>query len=61
LSPYLAGFSNEIDRWTDWAVHEIGKPNEYVNQLLVNLGERTGRIPFLRVDGEYTVKLVEKC
>jgi len=42
LSPYLAGFSNAMDRWTDWAVHETGKPNEYVNQLLANLEERTG-------------------
>ncbi|KAK2931909.1 hypothetical protein FoTM2_009427 [Fusarium oxysporum f. sp. vasinfectum] len=49
LSPYLAGFSIEMDRWPDWAGSEIGKPNEYTNQLLRNLGERTGHLPFLRV------------
>ena len=52
VSPYLAAFSIEMDRWTDWAGEEIGKPNEYVNQLLRNLGERTGRMPFLRIGGE---------
>jgi len=57
LSPYLAGFSIEMDRWTDWAGDEIGKPNEYVNQLLSNLGQRTGKMPFLRVGGEYIVQL----
>lgn len=49
LSPHLAAFSLELDRWTDWAGEEIGKPNEYFNQLLRNLGERTGHMPFLRV------------
>ncbi|KAH6873462.1 hypothetical protein B0T10DRAFT_416446 [Thelonectria olida] len=49
LSPHLAGFSLEMDRWPDWAGKELGKPNEYFNQLLHNLGERTGHMPFLRV------------
>ncbi|KAF9878229.1 hypothetical protein CkaCkLH20_04267 [Colletotrichum karsti] len=49
LSPNLAGFSLEMDRWPDWAGQEVGKPNEYFNQLLRNLGERTGHMPFLRV------------
>ncbi|KAF4963182.1 hypothetical protein FSARC_8760 [Fusarium sarcochroum] len=49
LSPHLAAFSLEMDRWTDWAGKEIGKPNAYLNQLLRNLGERTGHMPFLRV------------
>lgn len=52
LSPHLASLSIEMDRWTDWAGAEIGQPNEYVNQLLRNLGERTGSMPFLRVGGE---------
>ncbi|KAK5061444.1 hypothetical protein LTR84_007987 [Exophiala bonariae] len=49
LSPGLAAFSLELDRWTDWAGKEIGQPNEYFNQLLLNLGERTGQMPFIRV------------
>ena len=49
LSPHLVGFSLEMDRWTDWAGKEVGKPNEYFNQLLRNIGERTGQMPFLRV------------
>ncbi|KXH53373.1 hypothetical protein CSIM01_13804 [Colletotrichum simmondsii] len=49
LSPHLAAFSVEMDRWPDWAGQEVGKPNEYFNQLLSNLGERTGHMPFLRV------------
>ncbi|KAK2596875.1 hypothetical protein N8I77_012762 [Diaporthe amygdali] len=51
LSPHLASLSIEMDRWTDWAGPEIGQPNEYVNQLLRNLGERTESMPFLRVGG----------
>uniref|UniRef100_A0A0D2XRG6 Beta-glucuronidase C-terminal domain-containing protein n=1 Tax=Fusarium oxysporum (strain Fo5176) TaxID=660025 RepID=A0A0D2XRG6_FUSOF len=49
LSPSLAGFSIEMDRWPDWAGREIGKPNKYFNQLLQNLGDRTGQMPTLRV------------
>ncbi|KAL0930106.1 uncharacterized protein CTRU02_214926 [Colletotrichum truncatum] len=49
LSPQLAAFSIEMDRWPDWAGQEVGKPNEYFNQLLRNLGERTGHMTFLRV------------
>ncbi|KAM5368325.1 hypothetical protein ACJZ2D_009593 [Fusarium nematophilum] len=49
LSPHLAGFSLEMDRWPDWAGRKVGKPNEYFNQLLRNLAERTGHMPFLRV------------
>ena len=49
LSPHLAGFSIEMDRWLEFAGHEVGKPNVYFNQLLQNLGERTGRMPVLRV------------
>lgn len=55
LSPHLASLSIEMDRWTDWAGAEVGHPNKYVNQLLRNLGERTGSMPFLRVGGESTV------
>ncbi|KAJ3525242.1 hypothetical protein NM208_g11724 [Fusarium decemcellulare] len=49
LSPHLAGFSLEMDRWPDWAGQEVGKSNKYFNQLLQNLAERTGHVPFLRV------------
>jgi hypothetical protein len=52
LSPQLASFSIEMDRWPDWAGSEIGKPNEYFNQLLLNLGERTGHMPMLRVGAD---------
>lgn len=55
LSPHLASLSIEMDRWTDWAGPEIGQSNEYVNQLLQNLGERTGEMPFLRVGGKSAV------
>lgn len=55
LSPHLASLSLEMDRWTDWAGAEIGSPNGYANQILRNLGERTGSMPFLRVGGESTV------
>ncbi|AFR97105.1 hypothetical protein C343_05260 [Cryptococcus neoformans C23] len=49
LSPNLAAFSIEMDRWPDWAGQKVGEPNEYVNQVLTNLGERTGAMPYLRV------------
>jgi hypothetical protein len=49
LSPYLAGFSIEMDRWPEWAGEKVGEPNEYFNQVLQNLGDRTGHMPFLRV------------
>lgn len=52
LSPQLAAFSIEMDRWPDWAGYAVGKPNTYTNQLLQNLGERTGMMPYLRVGGE---------
>lgn len=55
LSPHLASLSIEMDRWTDWAGAEVGQPNEYVNQLLRNLGQRTGTMPFLRIGGELTI------
>ncbi|EAL19064.1 hypothetical protein CNBH1660 [Cryptococcus deneoformans B-3501A] len=49
LSPNLAAFSIEMDRWPDWAGQKVGEPNKYVNQVLTNLGERTGVMPYLRV------------
>ncbi|CAG9975201.1 unnamed protein product [Clonostachys byssicola] len=49
LSPNLASFSIEMDTWPDWAGKKVGEPNEYFNQILRNLGERTGHMPFLRV------------
>lgn len=52
LSPQLAAFSIEMDRWPDWAGYAVGKPNEYTNQLMRNLGERTGMMPYLRVGGQ---------
>lgn len=52
LDPHLAAFSIEMDRWADWAGPAVGQSNVYVNQLLKNLGERTGQMPFLRLGGE---------
>lgn len=52
LSPQLAAFSIEMDRWPDWAGYGVGQPNRYTNQLLKNLGDRTGMMPYLRVGGE---------
>lgn len=52
LSPQLAAFSIEMDRWPDWAGYAVGQPNTYTNQLLKNLGERTGMMPYLRVGGK---------
>jgi hypothetical protein len=52
LSPQLAAFSIEMDRWPDWAGYTVGQPNSYTNQLLQNLGDRTGMMPYLRVGGE---------
>ncbi|KNX50054.1 hypothetical protein CNBG_9274 [Cryptococcus deuterogattii R265] len=49
LSPNLAAFSIEMDRWPDWAGQKVGQPNQYTNQVLTNLGERTGVMPYLRV------------
>ena len=61
LSPQLAGFSIEMDRWPDWAGQAVGQPNEYTNQLLRNLGERTGVMPYLRVGGEWPGLLTFAC
>jgi hypothetical protein len=52
LSPQLAAFSIEMDRWPDWAGYAVGQPNSYTNQLLKNLGDRTGMMPYLRIGGE---------
>lgn len=53
LSPNLVGFSLEFQFWPVYAGNATGQPNYYVNQLLSNLGERTGKTPALRVGGEY--------
>ncbi|WVO24674.1 uncharacterized protein IAS62_006051 [Cryptococcus decagattii] len=52
LSPNLAAMSIEMDRWPDWAGQKVGQPNQYVNQVLTNLGERTGAMPYLRVGAD---------
>ncbi|KIR40778.1 hypothetical protein I307_02213 [Cryptococcus deuterogattii 99/473] len=52
LSPNLAAFSIEMDRWPDWAGQKVGEPNQYVNQVLTNLGERTGAMPYFRVGAD---------
>lgn len=54
FSPHMASPSIEMDRWTDSAGAEVGQPDEYVNQLLRNLGQRTGSMLFLRIGGEFT-------
>lgn len=52
LSPNLAGFSIEMDRWPLWSGAEVGQPNSFTNQVLQNLADRTGVPPFFRVGGE---------
>lgn len=56
LSPQLAAFSIEMDRWPDWSGPAVGQPNQFVNTLLGHLSERTGAPVFLRVGGK--LKLV---
>lgn len=49
LAKDLISFSIEMDRWSTWAGEAVGSPNKFTNQVLTNLGERTGRQPSVRV------------
>ncbi|KIW06671.1 uncharacterized protein PV09_02377 [Verruconis gallopava] len=51
LDPLLASFSLEFQYWPKYAGNATGHPNEYVNQLLANLGQRVGKSPAIRVGG----------
>lgn len=51
LSPNLASFSIEMDRWPQWAGEAVGSPNAYTMQLLANLAVGTGATPSFRVGG----------
>ncbi|KAJ3544655.1 hypothetical protein NM208_g2936 [Fusarium decemcellulare] len=51
LDRSLASFSLEFQFWPTYAGNATGQPNYYVNQLLSNLGERTGQTPAIRVGG----------
>ena len=55
VDPALAAFSLEFQFWPTYAGNATGQPNHYVNQLLNNLGERTGKTPAVRVGGEYSI------
>jgi hypothetical protein len=52
LDPNVAAFSIEMDKWTDWAGEEVGKPNTFVNTVMGHLAERTGSGPYLRIGGK---------
>ncbi|CAK7199496.1 hypothetical protein SEUCBS139899_002176 [Sporothrix eucalyptigena] len=51
LAPQLVGMSLEFQFWPVFAGNATGQPNTYVNQLLANLGERTGHATPVRVGG----------
>lgn len=55
MDPALASFSLEFQFWPTYAGNATNQPNQYVNQLLSNLGERTGKTPAIRVGGESNV------
>jgi hypothetical protein len=52
MDPSLASFSFEFQFWPTYAGNATNEPNKYVNQLLKNLGQRTGKTPAVRVGGE---------
>lgn len=52
LSPNLASFSIEMDRWPQWAGEAVGSPNAYTMQLLANLAVGTGATPSFRVGAD---------
>lgn len=51
LNPHLASLSIEIDNFPIWAGESVGKSNNFTNQVLENLGNRTGRGVWLRIGG----------
>lgn len=55
MNPALASFSLEFQFWPTYAGNATNQPNQYVNQLLGNLGERTGKSPAIRVGGQSNV------
>jgi hypothetical protein len=59
MDPAFASFSFEFQFWPTYAGNATNQPNQYVNQLLRNLGERTGKQPAVRVGGEHNVSLYE--
>ncbi len=52
LSKDLIGLSIEMDRWTSWAGPQVGQPNTFLNQVLDNLSNLTGKPVPLRIGGE---------
>ena len=55
LSPYLAALSIEMDHWPDWAGGQVGTPNVFLNTVLENLQQRTGKGTWFRVGGRLTL------
>ncbi|KAH8803721.1 hypothetical protein F5884DRAFT_740279 [Xylogone sp. PMI_703] len=51
LDSAFVSFSLEFQFWPTYAGNATGKPNKYINQLLGNLAERTGKTPAIRVGG----------
>lgn len=54
----LASFSFEFQFWPTYAGNGTGQPNNYVNQLLGNLGQRTGKTPAVRVGGLFLASAI---
>jgi hypothetical protein len=54
VDPALVSFSLEFQFWPTYAGNATGQPNHYVNQLLDNLGQKTGKTPAVRVGGKIT-------
>lgn len=58
MDPALVSVSLEFQFWPTYAGIATGQPNHYVNELLGNLGQRTGKTPAVRVGGEFISSVV---
>ena len=52
VSSQFLGMSLEFQYWPTYSGNATGQPNVYFNQLMQNLGDRTGHAPPVRVGGE---------
>lgn len=52
MDPSFSSFSLEFQYWPVYAGNASNEPNHYFNQLLNNLGSRTGKMPAIRVGGK---------
>lgn len=60
LDPSLSAFSLEFQYWPSYAGNATGGGNAYINQLLRNLGERTGKTPAIRVGGKLDLEELQR-